>query len=170
MARFGPFAAIERLFQSFNSPIVRNFVLISSLFFLSVITCSISKSWIAIYCLAYPSPWAILAMSSYSLCSTSSSLVQLKQTFATILGLSLSLCLVVQVLLLSQTVVAWDFFLHGHYESCSSLRQLLLWNFSVFCGSYSFVERKKYFVENISSMAGGMGCVEMGYLNGEKDR
>jgi len=74
--RCGLFAAMERPFQSFNFPTVRNFVLTSTLFFLSVIMFPISKSWIAIYSLAYPFPWAILATSYHLSCSTSSSLVR----------------------------------------------------------------------------------------------
>lgn len=138
MVRFGPFAAIERPFQSFNPPIMRNFVLISSLFFLSVITCSISKSWIAIYSLAYPSPWMILAMSPYSSCSTSSSLVTAEAKACYHPGIIPEFmpgCSSPSALSNCNSMVGF-FFLHGCYESCSSLRQLLLWNVSVFCGSY----------------------------------
>lgn len=148
---------------------MRKFVLISSLFFLSVITFSLSKSWIAIYSLAYPFPWTLLAMSSYSSCSTSFSVVTAEIKVSYRLWIIPGFIRLVQAFLLSQTVIVWGFFLRGCYEYFSSLRQLLLWNVFVFYGSYYFVERKKncwkYF-----SMAGGMVCVESRYWNSEKDR
>lgn len=81
-------------------------------------------------------------MSSYSSCSTSSSLVTAKAKVFYHPWIILEFMTVVQVLL-SQTVIVWGFFLHGCYEFCSSLRQLLLCKVSAFYCSYSCVERKK---------------------------
>lgn len=95
-------------FQSFNSPIMRNFVLNFSFFFFSSL--SVIKFCFQImdsslqFSKSMPLRHCVHLLILLCLVFTGNSW---SWRFATILGLVLSLCLVFQVLQLSQTIIVW---------------------------------------------------------------